>query len=162
MSHTHQYALTMEWTGNLGTGTEHYRSYKRDHRINIDGKAELLGSADPTFRGDPGRHNPEDLLVAALSACHMMSYLHVCAINGVVVTAYVDHATGTMETSSDGSGRFLVVTLHPEVTVHDEAMIPKATELHHKAHELCFIANSVNFPVRCVPNTRTERERSAR
>lgn len=154
---THHYALSMEWTGNLGTGTDHYRSYKRDHRINIDGKPELLGSADPTFRGDPGRHNPEDLLVAALSACHMMSYLHVCAINGVVVTAYVDHAMGTMETASDGSGRFLDVTLHPEVMVRDEAMITKASELHHKAHELCFIANSVNFPVRCVPSTRTER-----
>ena len=149
MSHTHHYALTMEWTGNLGTGTDHYRSYRRDHVIRIAGKPELLGSADPTFRGDPARHNPEDMLVAALSACHMMSYLHVCALNGVVVTAYVDHATGTMETSSDGSGRFLEVTLHPNVKVRDETMIPKAIELHHKAHELCFIANSVNFPVRC-------------
>lgn len=149
MSHTHHYALTMEWTGNLGTGTDHYRSYRRDHVIRIAGKPELLGSADPTFRGDPARHNPEDMLVAALSTCHMMSYLHVCALNGVVVTAYVDHATGTMETSSDGSGRFLEVTLHPNVKVRDETMIPKAIELHHKAHELCFIANSVNFPVRC-------------
>lgn len=149
MSHTHHYALTMEWTGNLGTGTDHYRSYRRDHVIRIAGKPELLGSADPTFRGDPARHNPEDMLVAALSACHMMSYLHVCALNGVVVTAYVDNATGTMETMSDGSGRFLEVTLHPNVKVRDETMIPKAIELHHKAHELCFIANSVNFPVRC-------------
>ena len=155
MSRMHRYALTLEWTGNLGTGTDHYRSYKRDHRISINGKPELLGSADPTFRGDPGRHNPEDLLVAALSACHMMSYLHVCAINGVVVTAYVDHATGTMETSSDGSGRFLEVTLHPEVRVRDEAMVSKAIVLHHQAHELCFIANSVNFPVRCEPEVRS-------
>ncbi len=149
MSHTHNYALTLEWTGDQGTGTDHYRSYKRDHVIRIEGKPDLLGSSDPTFRGDPSRHNPEDLLVAALSACHMMSYLHVCVMNGVVVTAYVDHATGSMETLPDGSGRFLEVTLHPEVTVKDPGMIAKADELHHKAHELCFIANSVNFPVRC-------------
>lgn len=153
----HRYKTSVEWTGNLGTGTDHYRSYKRDHAIRISGKPDLPGSADPAFRGDPGRHNPEELLVAALSACHMMSYLHVCAINGVVVMAYVDHATGTMETSSDGSGRLLEVTLHPEVKVRDEVMIPKAIELHHKAHELCFIANSVNFPVHCLPQTRSER-----
>lgn len=149
MTHTYRYALTVDWTGNLGTGTDHYRSYKRDHMIRIAGKPDLAGSSDPAFRGDPSRHNPEDMLVAALSTCHMMSYLHVCAINGVVVIGYTDHATGTMETLSDGSGRFLEVTLHPEVTVRDADMIAKAEELHHKAHELCFIANSVNFPVGC-------------
>lgn len=149
MPHTHRYALTMEWTGNRGTGTDHYRSYKRDHVVRIKGKPDLFGSADPTFRGDPARHNPEDLLLAALSACHMMSYLHVCAMHNVVVTAYTDEATGTMETLPDGSGRFVEVTLHPTVAVRDADMIAKAEELHHRAHDLCFIANSVNFPVRC-------------
>lgn len=147
MAHTHQYALTVEWTGDLGTGTGHYRSYKRDHVVRIAGKPDLLGSSDPTFRGDPSRHNPEDMLVAALSACHMMSYLHVCAVNGVVVTAYVDNATGSMETFPDGSGRFTEVVLHPVVTVRDTDMQAKAIELHAKASALCFIANSVNFPV---------------
>lgn len=148
MGQQHRYALDLEWTGNSGTGTDHYRSYKRDHTIRIANKPDLLGSADPTFRGDPSRHNPEELLLAALSACHMMSYLHVCAINGVVVTAYTDNATGSMETFPDGSGRFTEVMLHPDVIVRDGSMIDQANVLHHLAHELCFIANSVNFPVR--------------
>ncbi|MCB9163803.1 MAG: OsmC family protein [Flavobacteriales bacterium] len=155
MEHKHHYSLEVVWTGNRGTGTDHYRSYGRDHVIRIEGKPDLLGSADPTFRGDRNHHNPEDLLVAALSACHLMSYLHVCAVNGVVVTSYVDKATGTMETFPDGSGRFLEVVLHPDVVVASEEMIAKAVALHHKAHELCFIANSVNFPVRCLPVIRS-------
>ena len=145
----HAYSLTLEWTGNSGNGTDHYRSYKRDHIIRIANKPDLLGSSDPTFRGDPSRHNPEELLLAALSACHMMSYLHVCVMNGIVIMAYTDNATGSMETSDDGSGRFTEVVLHPEIVVRDASMIEKANELHHRAHELCFIANSVNFPVRC-------------
>lgn len=151
MSSTHHYALHLEWTGNLGSGTDHYRSYKRDHVVRIAGKPDLFGSSDPTFRGDPTRHNPEDLLVAALSACHMMSYLHVCVMHGVVVIAYTDAATGTMETLPDGSGRFLEVTLNPQVTVQEAAMIPKAQALHAQANQLCFIANSVNFPVHHRP-----------
>ena len=158
MAHEHHYALSVEWTGNPGSspgqagpGTENYRSYKRDHVVRIPGKPDLSGSADPHFRGDKSRHNPEDLLLAALSACHLMSYLHVCAMNGVVVTAYTDNATGRMESYPDGSGRFQEVTLHPEVTVKDASMIPKAQELHTEAHTLCFIANSVNFPVRHEP-----------
>lgn len=151
MSHLHHYRLSMEWTGNQGTGTDHYRSYKRDHVVRIEGKPDLLGSSDPTFRGDPTRHNPEDLLVAALSACHMMSYLHVCVMHGVVVTAYTDEATGTMETLPDGSGRFLEVTLNPVVMVKEADMIEKAQELHAQANRLCFIANSVNFPVHHAP-----------
>lgn len=154
MKHTHHYTLEVAWTGNRGTGTDHYRSYGREHTVRIAGKPDLSGSADPTFRGDRTRHNPEDMLVAALSACHLMSYLHVCAVNGVVVTSYVDKATGSMETYPDGSGRFLEVVLHPEVVVASEEMIAQATALHHKAHELCFIANSVNFPVRCAPTIR--------
>jgi len=148
----HAYALMLEWTGNQGTGTDHYRNYKRDHAIRIANKPDLLGSADPTFHGDPSRHDPEELLLAALSACHMMSFLHVCVMNGVVVTAYTDNATGSMGTFMDGSGRFTEVILHPKVTVLDVSMIELANDLHPKAHELCFIANSVNFPVRCVPH----------
>jgi organic hydroperoxide reductase OsmC/OhrA len=153
MDRMHHYALTVEWTGARNVGTVDYRSYRRDHVVRVAGKPDLAGSSDPTFRGDRSRHNPEDLLVAALSACHLMSYLHVCAIHGVVVTAYVDEASGRMETFADGSGRFREVVLNPQVTVRDADMVALATELHHKAHELCFIANSVNFPVRCLPVT---------
>lgn len=151
MGQQHRYRAEITWTGNLGTGTDHYRSYRREHTVRITGKPDLLGSADPTFRGDPSRHNPEELLLAALSACHLMSYLHVCAINGVVVTAYADSAEGAMETFPDGSGHFTEVVLHPRVTVRDAAMVSKAMELHHQANTLCFIANSMNFPVRHAP-----------
>ncbi|MBK7270241.1 MAG: OsmC family protein [Flavobacteriales bacterium] len=156
MAMQHQYALTMEWTGNLGTGTDGYRNYKRDHIIRIANKVDLFGSADPAFRGDASRHNPEELLVAALSACHMLSYLHACVVNGVVVTGYIDHATGSMETFEDASGRFIEVVLHPEVTVREASMIAKANELHALANKWCFIANSVNFPVRHDPICRAE------
>lgn len=146
----HQYALQMEWTGNNGTGTDGYRNYGRNHTIRIEGKPDLLGSADPTFRGDRSRHNPEELLVAALSACHMLSYLHVCVKNGVVVTAYTDNATGSMQTVGDG-GHMTEVVLHPQVTVRDADMVEKANALHGEASKLCFIASSVNFPVRHEP-----------
>ncbi len=151
MSHEHHYELEMEWTGNRGTGTDHYRNYDRDHIVRIVGKPELFGSSDPAFRGDRSRHNPEELLVAALSACHMLSYLHVCVKNGVVVTAYADRATGTLKTIGDG-GRMAEVVLYPAVTVRDAHMMEKARSLHGEAHKLCFIANSVNFPVRCEPD----------
>ncbi len=150
MSHEHRYELEMVWTGNRGTGTDHYRNYDRDHSVRIAGKLDLLGSSDPTFRGDRSRHNPEELLVAALSACHMLSYLHVCVKNGVVVTAYADRATGTLKTMGDG-GHMTEVVLHPEVAVRDADMVEKALSLHGEASKLCFIANSVNFPVRHQP-----------
>jgi organic hydroperoxide reductase OsmC/OhrA len=156
MAHIHRYALSVEWTGNLGTGTDHYRSYTRDHVVRIAGKPDVLGSSDPAFRGDPLRHNPEDLLLAALSACHMMSYLHMCAVNGVVVIRYTDNATATIETSANGSGHFAEAVLHPIVVVRDPLMLTKAEKLHHQAHELCFIANSVNFPVRHDPTCMSE------
>lgn len=155
MQDQHVYSVKVEWTGNQGTGTDHYRSYKRDHTISMNGKPDLLGSADPTFRGDRTRHDPEELLVSALSACHMMSYLHVCAINRIVVIAYVDHAVGHMKTFPDGSGRLTEVVLRPEVTVKESTMMELARTLHHQAHDLCFIANSVNFPVRADPEVRS-------
>jgi len=151
MSRSHEYKTHMVWTGNLGEGTKTYRSYKRNFTLTAPGKPELLGSSDHAFRGDADRYNPEDMLVAALSSCHMLSYLHLCAINDIVVTAYEDHASGTMEERPDGSGVFTHVQLNPKVTITPESDAEKAESLHHKAHELCFIANSVNFPVENSP-----------
>ncbi|WP_052664523.1 OsmC family protein [Nitriliruptor alkaliphilus] len=146
----HTYRVHVEWTGNTGEGTASYRSYGRDHRIAIEGKPDLLASSDPSFRGDPSRHNPEDLLVAALSGCHLLWYLHECSTAGAVVVSYRDEAVGTMVTDRDG-GRFSEVVLRPVVEVTDESMIPAAIEAHERAHAQCFIANSVNFPVRHEP-----------
>ncbi|MEO7073522.1 MAG: OsmC family protein [Rhodanobacter sp.] len=146
----HHYRVDIEWTGNLGTGTQTYRSYRRDHSIHVTGKPTLAGSSDPTFHGDAARHNPEDLLLAALSSCHMLSYLHMAVLAGVVVTAYTDVAEATMETAGQG-GRFVEVVLHPLVTISAGSDPAKAEAAHADAHHACFIANSVNFPVRCEP-----------
>lgn len=146
----HEYSATVTWTGNRGTGTSGYRDYSRDHVIAAGAKPDIPGSADPAFRGDADRWNPEDLLVASVSACHKLWYLHLCAVNGVVVTAYEDHAEGQMVTEEDGSGRFTEVVLRPRVTISSGDR-ERAASLHHDAHEKCFIANSVNFPVRCEP-----------
>ena len=146
----HQYRVAVEWTGNLGTGTQSYRGYARSHDIRIAGKPTLAGSADATFRGDAARHNPEDLLVAALSACHMLAYLHLAAVAGVLVVAYSDAAEGTMVQEGIG-GRFVDVVLHPQVTISVASDAAKAEALHAAAHEACFIASSVNFPVHCAP-----------
>lgn len=148
MHPNHNYKLTLKWTGNKGTGTSSYRAYDRNHDILIDNKTIIKGSADPAFHGDKTAHNPEDLLLASLSACHMMSYLHVCVKNGIVVTNYIDNATGIMKVNNDGSGHFIEVTLNPIVTITDKKLLAKANELHEGANKLCFIANSVNFPVK--------------
>ena len=152
MAH-HHYSATTAWTGNKGLGTSGYKAYERSHSIRIDGKADLLCSSDPAFRGDRARHNPEELLVASLSSCHMLWYLHLCADNNIVVVDYVDEASGTMEENSDGSGQFVEVVLKPRVTVAEKGMIEKANELHHKANQMCFISRSVKFPVRHNPET---------
>lgn len=144
----HRYALTSTWTGNRGSGTSGYREYTRDVTITIDGKPELLASADKPFRGDANRWNPEDMLLAALSECHLLSYLHACVAAGVVVIAYRDEATGIMREDGRGGGAFVEVSLRPQVIVADAGMIEAAQHAHHQAHEWCFIANSVNFPVR--------------
>jgi len=151
MQTQHQYTATIKWTGNKGTGTDHYRNYERSHEIIIENKIAIAGSSDPAFRGDGRKHNPEDLLIASLASCHMLWYLHVCAEAGVIVTNYIDNATGTMTETPNGGGRFTEVILNPIVTVAQDDMITKANELHKKANELCFIANSVNFPVRHNP-----------
>ncbi len=152
MNKLHNYNLKITWTGNTGSGTKDYRSYTRDHIVSTENKPDILCSSDPSFRGDDTRYNPEELLVASLSGCHMLSYLHLCAVAGVVVIQYNDHASGTMEQTPDGAGHFTEVTLYPEVVVPHESMIEKANELHHKANQLCFIANSCNFPVHHKPN----------
>ena len=145
MQREHRYSINVRWTGNTGKGTADYRSYQRDHEINVLGKPLILGSADPKFRGDPHRYNPEELLVSALSTCHMLWFLHLCADAGIVVVSYEDRAEGTMEESIERGGRFVRVTLRPHVRVTGSA--EQAEALHQRAHELCYIANSVNFPI---------------
>ncbi|MGA2135528.1 MAG: OsmC family protein [Bryobacteraceae bacterium] len=152
MSKTHRFRVTVEWTGNTGAGTSSYRSYLRSHEITAgDRKPPIPGSSDPAFRGDPERWNPEELLVASLSACHKLWYLHLCAVGGIVVLAYVDRAEGLMREDADGAGRFERAVLHPRITVAPGSDIARAHELHHAAHEKCFIARSVNFPVEVEP-----------
>lgn len=151
MSKEHHYSTTTQWTGNKGTGTSHYRNYDRSYTISIENKTIIEGSSDPAFRGDKTKHNPEDLFLSSLSSCHMLWYLHFCSEAGIIVTNYIDHATGIMSETANGSGHFTEVVLHPTVTVTEESMIEKAIELHQKANEFCFIANSVNFPIKHAP-----------
>ncbi len=161
MSRHHAYRVDLAWTGNRGSGTTSYRDYGRDHVVRIDGKPELHASSDPTFHGDAARHNPEDMLVAALTSCHMLSYLHMATVAGVVVTAYEDAAEGRMETAGNG-GRFVEVVLHPVVTIRDDSDPDEALAAHEAAHHACFIANSVNFPVRVEPRIVVAPEAGAR
>jgi organic hydroperoxide reductase OsmC/OhrA len=156
MAKTHHYAVTVEWTGNTGTGTSGYRDYERRHEISAGtGKPTIPGSSDPAFRGDAARWNPEELLVASISACHKLWYLHLCAEAGIAVVAYVDNAEGAMEETADGSGSFRRVILRPKITLTAGSDLAKARELHHAAHAKCFIANSVNFPVQHEPEIST-------
>ena len=143
----HHYRATITWTGNKGTGTDHYKNYERSHNIIIENKAIIEGSSDPAFRGDNSLHHPEDMLLSSLSSCHMLWYLHFCSVNNVIVINYNDTAEGIMQEENDGKGRFTEVTLHPHVTVQNQDMVELAIALHKKASEYCFIANSVNFPV---------------
>lgn len=147
MNLEHHYAIGLEWTGNRGGGTSDYRAYGRDHVLTTDGKHAIEGSADRPFRGDVDRWNPEELLLSALSQCHLLSYLHVAVGRGIVVTAYTDAAVGTMAQTANGGGHFTSATLRPTVTVADATMVEEAIAAHHEASEKCFIASSVNFPV---------------
>jgi organic hydroperoxide reductase OsmC/OhrA len=151
MSKLHTYRATVRWTGDLGTGTSSYRAYSRAHAIEASGKSAIAGSSDAVFRGDAAAWNPEELLVASLSACHQLWYLHLAAVNGIVVNSYVDAAEGTMSEEADGSGRFTGVVLRPRITIAPGGNVEKARALHRDAHEKCFVANSVNFPVECEP-----------
>jgi organic hydroperoxide reductase OsmC/OhrA len=150
MGRKHAYEVTTVWTGNRGEGTAHYRAYDRTHETTTAGRPPIEASSDPVFRGDPDRWNPELLLVAALSQCHMLAYLHLCAVGGVVVVDYRDEASGTMAETEAG-GSFTEVVLRPVVTVASGAMVDAAQRLHAEASERCFIASSVNFPVRHEP-----------
>jgi organic hydroperoxide reductase OsmC/OhrA len=143
----HTYEIRVDWTGNDGDGTKSYKSYRRDHTITSEGKPQIPGSSDPHFRGDATRYNPEELLVASLSTCHMLWYLHFCSVNNVTVLDYHDAASGVMQEADDGSGAFVRALLKPLVKIAAGSDREKALALHHEAHRFCFIANSVNFPV---------------
>lgn len=148
----HKYEITNRWTGNLGAGTSAYRSYSRNHELSVAGKAAAIaGSSDPLFRGDGSRYNPEELLVASLSACHMLWALHYCADAGIVVVDYVDEAQGEMVERPDGSGEFTRVVLRPRMIITDPQRIEDAAGIHARVHAVCAIARSVNFPVECEP-----------
>lgn len=147
----HQYRLHATWTGDRGSGTSGYRDYDRSVSLEVDGKPLLEASADKPFRGDPAKWNPEELLLGALSECHLLSYLHACVTTGVVVLSYSDDATGTMVEDGKGGGAFTEVLLRPRVVVAEESMVEAARAAHRQAREWCFIANSVNFPVRHEP-----------
>jgi organic hydroperoxide reductase OsmC/OhrA len=157
----HLYRAHVTWTGNRGVGTRGYRDYGREHEIASGQKPVIPGSSDPNFRGDATRWNPEDLLVASLSTCHQLWYLHVCSAAGIVVTAYVDEAEGVMVETDDGGGRFASVTLRPHARLAAGSDPTKAAGLHHEAHAKCFIANSVNFPVSVEPSFEIETEAAA-
>ncbi|MDO4693432.1 MAG: OsmC family protein [Eikenella sp.] len=150
MGQIHRYRTTVTWIGNRGQGTTAYTAYDRDFTASAAGKPDIAGSADPAFRGDAGRWNPEDLLLAAASACHKLWYLHLCAVNGIVVLAYTDHAEAAMdEGDAERPGRFVSATLRPQVTIAAGGNADLALALHEQAHHACFIANSLNFPVHC-------------
>lgn len=151
MSKEHQFEANVRWTGNKGEGTISYDAYSRDHVISVGGKPDIMASSATAFRGDGSRYNPEDMLVASLSSCHMLWYLHLCADAGIKVMEYLDHATGTMVVEKGGAGRFTEVTLRPKVTVTEDWMVEKAIGLHKEANKKCFIANSCNFPVHHHP-----------
>ena len=144
----HKYHVEVRWTGNRGSGTSGYRAYGRDHVIRAEGKPDIPGSSDPAFRGDAQRWNPEDLLVASASACHKLWYLHLCSDAGILVLDYVDNAEGTMR-DSPGQGQFTEIVLRPHVLIGPGSNAELARHLHHEAHAKCYIANSVNFPIRC-------------
>jgi len=146
----HRYTADLVWIGNHGDGTAHYERYGREYSVCMRGKPDLAGSADAAFRGEATRHNPEDLLLAAITGCHLLSYLALCARSRICVLAYSDHAEAVMETTPDGGGRFTSATLHPRVVIRDGAQRERALALHDKAHAHCFIASSCNFPIRHV------------
>lgn len=143
----HTYTASLIWTGNLGEGTSTYKAYKRNYTIRVDGKSDIKGSSDPSFRGDSSRHNPEELFIASISSCHMLWYLHLCSVNGITVVDYQDQATGLMAEQEGGAGHFESVILKPEIVILESDKQELAMKLHQKANEMCFIANSCNFEI---------------
>ena len=147
----HHYYPIITWTGNKGEGTKNYKAYERDHTIEVAGKPVIPGTSEVSYLGNQSRYNPEEMLTASLSACHMLWYLHLCAVNNIVVTAYTDKPVGTMQNTPDGGGHFTEVVLMPEITIEGTADESLLQQLHQQANKLCFIANSCNFPVRHQP-----------
>lgn len=147
----HNYNTTIEWTGNTGNGTENYKSYQRSYTIAIENKAIINGSSDPAFLGDKTKHNPEEFLLASISSCHMLWYLHLCAYEKIIVTSYIDSATAIMQEYENGSGKFTEVMLNPAVTITEQSKVELAKRLHQKANSMCFIANSLNFKINHNP-----------
>ena len=147
----HSYRVSVEWTGNRGIGTLNHAGYGRDHTISAGAKPPIAGSSDPAFRGDPARWNPEELLLASISACHKLWYLGLCAKAGITVLSYRDDARATMAEDRNGAGRFISAELRPRVTLRAGADAAAAASLHRDAHDYCFIASSVNFPIECDP-----------
>ena len=148
----HRYSIHLDWTGNEGTGTSSYRAYSRSHELSAPGKQTIVGSSDPSFRGDAARWNPEELLIASLSACHQLWYLHLCAVAGIVVQGYSDDASGIMTEQPDGGGQFESATLHPHTKLAPGTDEQLARQLHHEAAKMCFIARSVSFRVDHEPS----------
>jgi organic hydroperoxide reductase OsmC/OhrA len=149
MSKQHTYTSKVVWTGGRGDGTREYRAYDRTWEIRTPGKPVIACSNDPLLGGDPSRPNPEDLLLASLSACHMLWYLHLASDAGIVVTGYEDEPVGIGETSPSGAGRFIAATLRPTIRVKAGADLERADAIHRDIHAFCFIARSVNFPINC-------------
>jgi organic hydroperoxide reductase OsmC/OhrA len=158
MGPLHTYSATVTWTGAGTAGTASYTSYSRNHEVLLPDKPVLLGTSDPAFRGEPDRYTPEELFVTSLSQCHMLWFLHLASAEGITVTGYVDKATGRMRIESQGAGQFVDVTLRPRVTLasprtREGALVTDelVAQVHEKAHQHCFIARSVNFPVHIDP-----------
>ena len=151
MNTQHNYKSAVKWTGNQGSGTSNYKEFERSYTIKVENKAVIHGSSDPEFRGDRTKHNPEELLLAAVSSCHMLWYLHLCSEAKIVVVDYLDNATAVLDETENGNGKFSSITLNPIVTVTEKSMIEHATELHKKANEFCFVSNSLNFKVEHLP-----------
>lgn len=154
MAKEHEYRSRLTWNGNLGGGTSAYAGYGRDYTVSIDGKPEMRGSADVMFLGSADLPNPEDLFVAAISSCHMLSYLALCARKGISVVAYEDNASGTLVLTADGGGSFEQVTLKPVVTIADAENESAALALHDDAHRVCYIASSCSAPIHHLPTIR--------
>lgn len=147
MTKTHEYVSKIVWTGNRGQGTQTYQGYDRTWEIRTQGKPPVQCSNDPVLGGDPSLHNPEDLLLSALSSCHMLWYLHLASNADIAVLGYEDVPLAVGETERSGAGRFLSATLRPKITVLEGTDLTAADAIHGEIHNVCFIARSVNFPV---------------
>lgn len=151
MAKRHDFEPKIAWTGDRGEGTRSYRGYDRTWRVETPGKPAIECSNDPMLGGDPSLHNPEDMLIASLSACHMLWYLHLASEAGLVVRGYTDEPVGEGESAPNGSGRFIGAVLRPRIEVELGSDLKRAEAIHHEIHKVCFIARSVNFPVRYEP-----------